>query len=550
MAPKPAADDPIRHVVVLALENHSFDQMLGCFKQLYPDLEGVDPAAPRENADDRGTIYRQAPTTERQMLLDPHHEVDHVAVQLANGNAGFVRDFVASYPSSTPAARQLIMGYYPLDFLPALHRLARDFAICDHWFASLPGPTWPNRFFALTGTSMGRVNMPEDGEHTVDLAGWVQQKQDTIFDRLTERGIHWKIYFHDCPQSWVLEHQRLPHNAARYFYVDEFFDDARGDEEDFPQLCFIEPDFMGFTENDAHPPHDIMKAEKLIADVYNSLRANLALWRSTLLVVFYDEHGGFYDHVIPPAATPPDEHHEEYAFDQLGVRVPALLISPWVDRRVESTQFDHTSLLKYLTEKWELGALGHRVATANSLGAALGRQAPREDSDSIRRIELTTEQLAPPDLNREEKGAATDTAHQRALQRLIIYLKSEADEDVPGLDARLARCIEWARAWLSREDAAPLRASIAEPDKLTRRHGTARDGVAHFLMNRKTRSVPELARWIRDPNRPREIREHAVQTLAMISRRPFHRAPDKIAQATLWLDQIGQLRRHTQAKGS
>jgi phospholipase C len=93
------------------------------------------------------------------------------------------------------------MGYYPLDFLPGLHALARNFTICDRWFASLPGPTWPNRFFALTGTSNGRVNMPDDGTHKADLPGFFQQTQDTIFDRLNERAIHWKVYFHDIPQT-------------------------------------------------------------------------------------------------------------------------------------------------------------------------------------------------------------------------------------------------------------------------------------------------------------------------------------------------------------
>ena len=160
----------------------------------------------------------------------------------------------------------------------------------------------------------------------------------------------------------MLDHQRYAHNAARYFYIDEFFDDARGREEDFPQFCFIEPDFMGIVGNDDHPPHDVMKAEKLIADVYNALRANENLWEATLLVVLYDEHGGFYDHAIPPMAVAPDDHHEEYAFNQLGVRVPALLVSPWVERRIETTQFDHTSFLKYLTEN---GNCSHCLASAS-----------------------------------------------------------------------------------------------------------------------------------------------------------------------------------------
>jgi phospholipase C len=129
-----AGNDRVKHVIVLALENHSFDQMLGCFKAVYPGLEGVNPAAPHANTDDKGVAYPQKETRERQIPDDPHHEVTEVAEQLANGNGGFVRNFVKWYPNATAEERGLIMGYYPLDFLPALHPLARHFTICDHWF--------------------------------------------------------------------------------------------------------------------------------------------------------------------------------------------------------------------------------------------------------------------------------------------------------------------------------------------------------------------------------------------------------------------------------
>ena len=301
-------NDPIRHVVHLILENRSFDQMLGCMKAIYPDLDGIDVRAPNTNSDIAGRVYAQAPTQIRQMLKwDPHHEVPRVAVQLENGNSGFVKDFSQQYSDSTPEARQQIMDYYGLDFLPALHPLARNFTICDRWFSALPGPTWPNRFFALTGTSNGRVNMPSDGTHKADLAGYFQQSQFTLFDRLNEKAVHWKVYFHDIPQSTVLDRQRQPHNVARYFYIDQFYEDAGGLETEFPEYCLIEPDFMGYGQNDAHPPHDIMRSEKLIADVYNAIRANEDLWASTLLVLMFDEHGGFYDHAVPPPAVAPDD---------------------------------------------------------------------------------------------------------------------------------------------------------------------------------------------------------------------------------------------------
>jgi phospholipase C len=531
-------DDPIRHVVLLALENHAFDQMLGCFKAIYPELDGVDPRSPGRNVDDDGRVYVQAETTERQMPFDPHHELPNVAEHLKDGNGGFVRNFSRMYPNSTAEERQYIMGYYPLDFLPALHPLARHFTICDRWFSSLPGPTWPNRFMMLTGTAKGRVNMPHDGTHDADLAGHFQQDQDTIFDRLNEKAIHWKVYFHDLPQSWVLRNQRLPENAARYFYIDELFDDARGREEDFPEFCFVEPDYTGIAGNDDHPPHDIMKAQKLIADVYKALRANRKLWESTLLVVVYDEHGGFYDHVVPPMEGPPDEYCAEYSFNQLGMRVPAILVSPWVEARVESTQFDHTSLLRYLTDKWQLRPLpSRRVEKAKSIGIAI-RDRIREDT--LLWIELSADQLTPPKLEREEDAIAHTSAHDSALKRLRDYLWNE---ELPIAYPMLVRFLQVVRAVCDRLDpvhrASQLfHASIAEPDKLGTKDAAVKDDIARFLMRQKKRAVADLAARIRDESQPELLRRHAAQTLELISGRRLH-AVEKLAKAHRLLERHG-----------
>ena len=201
-----AGDDHIKHVVLLMLENRSFDQVLGCFQRKYPDLEGIDPnielGGRRYNADSRGTKYYQQPGATKQTSHDPRHEVCHVAVQMKNGNTGFVLDYEKD--GAAPAELQQVMSYYDYvgdrDLLPASHALADNFTICDRWFSSLPGPTWPNRFFALSGTSSGKVAMPEGFEHP-DLKGFVEQTQDTIFDRLrlvriieytsTTSRVHW-----------------------------------------------------------------------------------------------------------------------------------------------------------------------------------------------------------------------------------------------------------------------------------------------------------------------------------------------------------------------
>lgn len=434
------ANDPIKHVVLLLLENRSFDQMLGCFQQVYPNLEGVDPNAPPRMNSDGVKQYPQAPTKAEQMPVDPRHETEHVLKQIAANNSGFVSDFADYYGSGTgPDDRQLIMSYYPRMFLPALHRMARDFTICDHWFSSVPGPTWPNRFFAFSGTASGRVDMPNGILHP-DLDNLIfRQHQTTLFDRLNEKGKSWKVYYYDFPSSLILTHQREPRNLLNYHKIDKFFQEvAHLASVDFPEFVLIEPKYAGQDQNDDHPPHNIMKGEKLIADVYNAIRSKEELWTSTLLAIVFDEHGGFYDHMSPPAAVPPDEHNEGYSFDRLGVRVPAVLVSPLVGKRVESTEFDHTSLLKYLTNKWSLGSLGARTAAANSIGVAITERQPRKDTLPFIRVSTTVVLPPRPDLEKE-----VDSNHQIALQAFAKYLREEMGVAAAGILEEVAKAGTW-----------------------------------------------------------------------------------------------------------
>jgi phospholipase C len=369
-------DDPIEHVVVLMLENRSFDHVIGCLsKEL--GLDGIPKdGEPRTNKDpENGHDYPQEAGAARVTKYDPRHEAEHVAQQLRNKNGGFVDDFVRSYPRSEESDRREVMRYHDVNTLPALQMLARNFTVCDRWFSSVPGPTWTNRIFVHSGTSLGRVSMPE-GILDANLH-WYDQT--TIYDRLNEKGIPWRIYYGDIAQSLVLVHQLEPKNAVNYFKLRTFFEDAAGDSKSFPCYGFIEPAYYPPGANDAHPPHDILGADQLVADVYCALRSNASLWQSTLLVVLFDEHGGLYDHVEPPQAVPPDFHSEEYDFKRLGVRVPSIVISPYALKKVDSTVFDHTSLLKYLIEKWGLGPLGNRTANAQSIAICLSNT-PRLDT--------------------------------------------------------------------------------------------------------------------------------------------------------------------------
>lgn len=365
-----AANDPIKHVVVLMMENRSFDHMLGYLQQgVYPQVDGIPAAGQRSNSDSAGITYPQVPGAARQIGKDPNHECASTLAQMAGGAmSGFVTNYQGFFPAATPGELAEVMKYHARGTLPALHALAENFTVCDNWFSSLPGPTWPNRLFIHSGTSLGKVTMP----NSVFNLNWHWYDQTTLYDRLNAARISWNIYYGDVPQSLVLVHQLEPGNAFRYRKFQNFFTDAADDAEKFPQYCFIEPAYNHPGANDDHPPYDVLSGENLIAEVYNAIRANEALWNSTLLLVLYDEHGGFYDHVLPPKTVAPDNHHSEFACDQLGVRVPAILVSPYVQPGVLKTAFDHTSLLRYLTDKWRLGPLGARTAQANSFAAAIG----------------------------------------------------------------------------------------------------------------------------------------------------------------------------------
>ena len=416
--------DQIEHVVLLLMENHSFDQMLGCLDEVHAGLDGIRNAASRSNEDGKGNTFFPQPTQERQMQHDPDHGHAAVLTQIAGNNSGFVRSFANDYPKSSIAARQDIMGYYPLDFLPALHTLGAQFTVCDKWFSSLPGPTWPNRYFALTGTSMGEVEMP-DGLAALNPRWYTEQSQDTLFDRLNDKEKTWKIYFYDFPASLLLKNQRRAENLANYHLFDTFFEDAAGPANEFPQFVLIEPKYFGEAQNDDHPPHNIMKAEKLIADTYNALRSNQALWERTLLVILYDEHGGFFDHVPPPSnAVAPDEHTDSFDFTQLGVRVPAILVSPWCDAGVCHTQFDHCSLLKYLSDKWELAPLGNRTKAAASVGQAI-RSTGTARSDTPPFIRVTNQSLIAEHVELERKSS---NGNQHGLHHFADYLHAELDK--------------------------------------------------------------------------------------------------------------------------
>jgi phospholipase C len=409
----------LEHIIVLMLENNSFDRMLGALFAERVDGGGVKGTAGNHWNDDSSpqpkTPVRHVmqPTITRVIQPDPMHEYKNVSDQLKGSNKGFVTDYATVYGATDWLQRQEIMGYYEDGVLANLHTLAKQYTVCDRWFSSLPGPTWPNRVFVHTGTSLG---------YTTNSIGnnW---NQTTLYELLDANGISWNV-FHgdgDISQTVVLRHTPWV-DPMRYFYRA-----AQGPEAKFPKYCFIEPHYGTLNkaaQNDQHPLSDVFRGEKLIWDVYNALRGNDALWRNSLLVITYDEHGGFYDHVEPPAAVPPDNRTDAsgFKFDRLGLRVPTVLLSPWLDQGVITDTFDHTSLLKFLIAKWGLtNLLGDRVAsTDTNTFAKYIRKTPRQT------FQLLPKSSTPAPIAAPQSAELSD--NQKSLVELGHFLATKIDD--------------------------------------------------------------------------------------------------------------------------
>ena len=379
----------IDHVVVLMLENRSFDCMLG---RLYPPSPGFDGLAGNEsNLDANGTavgVWNSPGADSVTMSIptpDPGELWVDINIQLfgsanvaipapAATMSGFAQNYMAQpHNGAGPNDPKNVMHYFSPEQVPVISKLARQFAVCDRWFASAPCQTWPNRFFVHTATAGGyENNSPVHFPYTMK----------TIYNRVQNVAtLDWKIYFNDIAQSKTLT--ELWPLADRFRFYEEFKRDAA--EGELPSYSFIEPRYFSdwSMPSDQHPPHVVTLGEQLIADVYNTVRNGKA-WTKTLLVIIYDEHGGCYDHVPPPAAVPPSPiASAPFNFDRYGVRVPAVIVSPYIQqgtvlRALGATPYDHTSVIATLRRRFpELGPpLTQRDAVAPDLGTVLTLQDP------------------------------------------------------------------------------------------------------------------------------------------------------------------------------
>lgn len=370
----------IDHIVVLMMENRSFDHMLGYLSK-HGGRGDVDGLHGGEKNHYKGRDYPSFPLTGTVFLESPCHRNDCVVNQVNGGKLdGFVADF-ANHTEAQDVDPGNIMGYYTAAQVPVYDVLAREFLICQRWFAAHPGPTFPNRFYTLTG----RLNRDANGRFQFDNphgGDFTPVFTRTIFDHLTDHAVSWHYYEHGYCFLRMFE---------RYTSDDEYIVDARDPVKGFfataragtlPAVSFIDPDFIDVPPgNDDGPPADIADGQRLVAEIVQAVMEGPS-WNKTLLVITYDEHGGFFDHVAPLAAIPVSG----IKINEYGVRVPTFVISPWVDRgKVSDIPFDHTSIAKTIARCFMSANppdMGERVAGADDLSKVLS-STRREDKPSI-----------------------------------------------------------------------------------------------------------------------------------------------------------------------
>lgn len=366
------------------MENRSFDHLLGGLKKDDARIDGLNGT--ESNPDINGAAAKVKPDAKYQGQLDPDpdHHFPGVDLQIFGGDtspgrvanmSGFVRSYYQQRNNVT-WSRQ-IMYYFAPSKLPVITTLARQYAVFNAWFSSIPGPTLCNRAFAHYGTSFGHVGME---------LKYSNQKYKSIYERMLDAGRSAKVYYFDEASSTLEVVNLLEHQAQFFGTFNQFLADCKAGT--LPDYSFIEPNYSDhdgptgrLIATDQHPDHHVLAGERFIAQVYNAIRRNKTLWPSTALLLVYDEHGGIYDHVPPPACTP-DEFQAPaektgtgmpFNFDRLGVRVPAVLISPWIPKGTvvpSARVFEHASIPATVTDYF-LGAFNDRSLREKAAGTFL-----------------------------------------------------------------------------------------------------------------------------------------------------------------------------------
>jgi phospholipase C len=482
---RPKEKAKIKRVFVLMLENRSYDHILGFsgitgYDSITGEVKmanGIDTSVHYNFDSDTNTIVTPNPHADFSLYgvdRDPSHNFAGTLTELCGKDAKYPdptsgrhryptinnSGFIDAYrPNAQKPTR--IMDCFNKEQLPVLNQLAEEFAVCDNWFCSLPGPTTPNRLFLVAATSGGLIANPKPENISIEdiisgILGGIKFENGHIFDELDENCVPWLVFSgDDWPQCIFLDGmigEQADLVNGRIRDMDEF--ESWLTNPDYKaQFTFIEPKYNGGLEinpsvkdytcgNSMHPLDDITRGERLIKQTYEAIR-NSPHWEESVLIITFDEHGGFYDHVAPPAIVPPgditifDEDEFKFTFDQLGPRVPALIISPWVRKgTIDSKLYDHTSILASIERLFKMDALTERDKHANDFLHLFSLAEPRKDAPEILKDPRNSELIC-----RDGKLTKTDLLQIRQELTLAAgrgYYRDENDTDFTLTDTELS----------------------------------------------------------------------------------------------------------------
>lgn len=406
MAPEATSNTyPIKTIVLVVQENRSFDHMLGWMKSLNNNINGVtggesnplsasDPSGGRVFFGDRSGYSEP----------DPGHSLEATHQQLygatltsttfsSNSNDNIriptMEGFAEQAESINKGMSDIVMNGFKPEMVPVYKELVEEFAVCDRWFASIPTLTQPNRLYIHSATSHGAT----ENDTSTLIKGYPQK---TIFESLEEGGCTFGIYHQYPPNTLFFRNMRKLKYIDNYHQFDLQFKD-HCEKGKLPNYVVIENRYLDtklLPGNDDHPAHDVSEGQKFVKQVYEALRSS-PQWNEMLFLIIYDEHGGFYDHVPPPVTgipSPDDIDGPEpykFKFDRLGVRVPVIMISPWIERGTvlhgpsgpyPTSEFEHSSLAATIKKIFNLkDFLTKRDAWAGTFEGVLNRSSLRQD---------------------------------------------------------------------------------------------------------------------------------------------------------------------------
>ncbi|KAL9175757.1 hypothetical protein ABFS82_02G132500 [Erythranthe guttata] len=403
MASLTSNTSPIKTIVVLVQENRSFDHMLGWMKTLNPEINGVtgsesNPLSTANPDSNRiffgdGSVYVDP---------DPGHSIQEIYEQIfgvqwsqESSAAGEKKEptmqgFAQDAERKTRGMSSAVMNGFKPESVPVYKELVSEFAVCDRWFAAVPASTQPNRLFVHSATSHGATS----NNRELLLKGYPQK---TIFDSLDESGRTFGIYWQNIPATLFYKNLRKLHRLRSNFHQFDLHFKKHCKEGKLPNYVVIEQryfDLKILPANDDHPSHDVCHGQKFVKEVYEALRSS-PQWNEMLFIIIYDEHGGFFDHVPTPVTGVPSPdgiigpEPYNFRFDRLGVRVPAIMISPWIEKGTvlhgptgpyPTSEFEHSSIPATVKKIFNLDSfLTKRDAWAGTFETVINRKSPRTD---------------------------------------------------------------------------------------------------------------------------------------------------------------------------